>query len=192
MVVVDLVLDTGDQLDDCFSVVVTWSGLSSDANDSWNELGSSLMLWGIKDGQVSVDDVEDVHELSLVLMDSLDLDIVHAVDWNIDSGVLLDPSGKLGFVRSLDLDESVLEVFVTSIWHELLQVLEGSDPLIDSTEGIADEIGELWVAAMDPSSWSDTIGLVLELSFVELIELRENGFLQKLGVKGCDLSLIHI
>mgnify|MGYP001470367576 CR=1 FL=1 len=133
-----------------------------------------------------MDDVEDVHELPLVLVYSLDLDVVQRVEWDIVTGVLLDPGLQLGLVLPLDVDESVLEGLISGIWYKLLKVLEGGDPLIDTTKGITEQVGESWVAAMDPSSWCDTIGLVLELSFVELIELLEDGGLEQLGVQGCD------
>jgi hypothetical protein len=68
----------------------------------------------------------------------------------------------------------------------LVKVVEGGDPLVDATKGITDEIGELWVAAMDPSSWGNTVSLVLDFTWVEVIEFLENGGFQELGVKGSD------
>jgi hypothetical protein len=68
----------------------------------------------------------------------------------------------------------------------LSQVVESGDPLVDTTEGVTDELGELWVAAMDPSSWGDTVGLVLEFTWVELIELTEDSLLEEFRVEGGD------
>ena len=39
---------------------------------------------------------------------------------------------------------------------------------------------------MDPSSWGDTIGLVLELALIEVVEFLENCLLKKLRVKSCN------
>lgn len=39
---------------------------------------------------------------------------------------------------------------------------------------------------MNPSSWSDSVGLVLELAWVKGIELTENSVLEELRVKSSD------
>lgn len=79
-----------------------------------------------------------------------------------------------------------MEGFITGIWFELVKVVKGGDPLVDTTKGITDKIGELWVAAVDPSSWGNTVGLVLDFTWVEVVEFLENGSFQELGVKGSD------
>ena len=114
MVAIDLLRNRGDELDDGLGVMVTWGSLTTDADDSWDESASSLVGWGIKNGQVSVDDVEDVHELSLVLVDSLDLHIVESVEWHIEAGVLLDPGLELGLVLSLGIGLSRTAVVCNS------------------------------------------------------------------------------
>lgn len=86
-----------------------------------------------------MDDVKDVHELSLVFMNTLDLDIVKSVEWNIKSSLLLDPLLKLGLIGSLDSLELLYKVFVSGVWLKLLEVIKGSNPLIDSSESITDQ-----------------------------------------------------
>jgi len=188
VVAVYLLGNGSDQLDESLGVVVTWSGLTTDADNSWDEAVLSLVGWGVEDGKISMDDVEDVHKLSLVLMYSLNLDIEHDVlsARDIVAGPFLNPSGELALVLLLDSDELVLELSVGSVWHQLSQVVESGDPLVDTTEGVTDELGELWVAAMDPSSWGNTVGLVLELAWVELIELTEDSLLEEFRVEGGD------
>lgn len=166
--------------------MVSWSGLSSDGDNSWHEFRASLILRRVEDGQISVDHVEDVHELSLVLMDSLDLYIVKSIEWHVEASVLLDPSLESCLVLSLDLNEAVLERLVSGVWGKLLEVLQRGDPLIDASKSVTDQLRQSRVAAVDPSSGSDTVRLVLELSFVELIELLENGGLEELRVQGSD------
>ena len=91
MVMVHLVTHSGNQLDDGFGIVVSWRSLSTNCNDSWHEFVSSLALWRVEDGQVPVDDIQDVHELSLVLVDSLYLHVIQGIEWHVEAGVLLDP-----------------------------------------------------------------------------------------------------
>ena len=186
VVVVHLLGNRGDQLDDGLSVVVTWGSLSSDHDNSWHKLVLSLVGWSIKNFKISVNAIEDVHHLSLVLMYSLDLDIIHSVNWDFVSGLLLDPFGESSLVIVLDFDESINKGLVSSVWHEELQVIESGDPLVNTSEGITDELGKFWVAAMDPSSWGNTVCLVLKLTWVKLIEFLEKGSLQKMRMEGSD------
>lgn len=141
------------------------------------------MCWGFEDAEVSVNNVEDIHELSLVLVYSFDLDIVHCVEWDVESCALLNPLLKSFLVVFLDLDKSLLEVRVISIWSQLSQVLKESNPLINASKGLTEQVRKLWIAAMDPSSWSDTIGLVLKLVWIQLIEFLKDGFLQELTMQ---------
>ena len=87
-----------------------------------------------------MDDREDVHELSLVLVNSLDLNVVHSVNWDIVSSFFLDPFGKNSLVLNLDLNKLILELLVSGIWDQVSQVVKSGDPLIDSSEGLTDEI----------------------------------------------------
>jgi hypothetical protein len=122
---VDLGRYSCDQLDEGLGVVITWSSLSSNHDDSWWELACSLLLWGIEDTEISVDDIEDVHELSLVLVNTFNLDIVKGIKWDVISGLVLYPLLELSLVGSLDGVELLDEVLVTSVWLELLEVVEG-------------------------------------------------------------------
>jgi len=180
--------DGSNKLDESLGVVIAWSSFSTNADDSCDELVLSLVYWSIEDIKISENDVKDIHKLSLVLMDSLTLDIVHNVFsyWHIIASSLLNPSSKLSFVLLLDLDKLILELSVRSIWHQLSQVVKSSDPLVNTTKGITDEIREFWVAAMNPSSWSNTVGLVLEFTWVKLIELTEDSLLKKFRMESSD------
>ena len=177
MIIVDLVSNGCDQLDDSLGIVVAWGSLTTDGNDSWDELVSSLVLGSVEDLKVSVNDVQNVHELSLVLVYSLDLNIIKGIERNIETGVLLNPCSQLGLVLPLDFDESVLKGLVGCVWSELLEVLKGSDPFVNSAEGITNQIRKGWVAAVDPSSWGDTIGLILKFTLIKVVEFLENSFL---------------
>lgn len=78
-VVVNLEGNGSDQLDDSLGVMVTWGSFTTDHDNSWDEFVSSLVLWSIEDCEISVNDIKDVHKLSLVLVNSLNLDIEHSI-----------------------------------------------------------------------------------------------------------------
>ena len=107
----------------------------------------------------------------------LNLDIIKCIKRNIEAGMFLNPSLEFSLVLSLDLDELVLEGLVGSVWGELLKVLQGSDPFVDASESVTEQVREFWVATMDPSSWGDTIGLILKFTLIKVVEFLENSFL---------------
>ena len=78
------------------------------------------------------------------------------------------------------------KVSVVCIRSQLLEVVERSDPLVDATQSIAKQFRKSGVAAVDPSSWSNSVGLILKLSWVELVEFLENSLFQQLRMKGSD------
>ena len=180
MVVVHLLRNRGDQFNDCLGVVVTWGSLSSDHDNSWHKLVLSLVSWSIENFEISMNNIEDIHHLSLVLMNSLDLNVIQSIDWDVISSLLLNPFGESHFVLVLDLDELVNESLVGGIWHQKLQVVQSGDPLVNSSKSVTNELREFWVAAMNPSSWGNTICLILELSWIESIKFREKSGLQKM------------
>jgi hypothetical protein len=70
-----------------------------------------------------------------------------------------------------------------SIWDKLLKVVKGSNPLINSSQSFTEQVRESWVAAIDPSSWGDSVSLILDLTWIELIELTEKSCLQQVRME---------
>ena len=186
MITIDLLGNRSNELNESFSVVISWSSLSTDHNNSWNEFVLSLMLRSVKDIEISMNYVKNVHKLSLVLMNSLNLDVIQGIDRDIISSLFFNPRSKLGFVLLLNLDELFLELLVIGIWKQVSQVIKSSNPFINTTESITNEFGKSWVAAVDPSSWSNTVCLILKLTWVKCIEFTENGILKELRMESSD------
>jgi len=60
--------------------------------------------------QISVHYIQDVHQLPLVLVYALHLDVIQGIERNYNASSLLDIPLKLLFVRQFDLEESVDKV----------------------------------------------------------------------------------
>lgn len=133
-----------------------------------------------------MNNIQDIHQLSLIFMLSFDLNIIHSIKWNINSSVFLDPFLQLGFVLSFNFNELVNKVFVSRIAFQLHQVVERSNPLIDSSKCITNQSRQFWVATMDPSSWGYTICFVLKFPWVQLIKLFKDGGFQKFSMECCN------
>jgi hypothetical protein len=83
------------------------------------EFTSSLLDGSVQDSQISVNNIEDVHKLSFVLMDSLYLDVIKCVKRNIIASVILNPLLELFLIVSLDCNDLLLEVCIRSIGSKL-------------------------------------------------------------------------
>jgi hypothetical protein len=130
-----------------------------------------------------MNDIQDIHELSLVFVDSLNLDIVKSIERHIITGLVFDPLSQFFLVSSFDLDELIDEILIISEWNKLLQVVKRSDPFINSSKSFTQKIRQLRVATMDPSSWSYSICLVLKLTRVKFVEFLENSLFEELRMK---------
>lgn len=108
-----------------------------------------------------MDSVENVKELTLVLMDTLDLDVVESINWDDDSSLFLDPCGETNFVLGFDSSKLLDEIWVLFVSTELAEVVKVADPLVNRADSVADEVRKGSVAAMDPASWSYSVCLVL-------------------------------
>jgi len=65
--------DSVDELDDSFSADITRRSLTSEHNSSGLKFSCSVFDGCSLDFQITMDDIENVHELSLVFVDTLDL-----------------------------------------------------------------------------------------------------------------------
>lgn len=122
LVVVDDGADAVNQVNNGFSHPVARGGLPAEDGDSRGQL---LALFGGErfDGDVSVDDTEDVHLLTLVLVYALNLDIEECVWVHDNAGCILDMSSKSNLVREFNLSPLLLEFLVV---HKLLKLVQQS------------------------------------------------------------------
>ena len=120
-------------------------------------------------------------------MNSFDLDVEKCINWDIVTSILLDPSFKLKFVLSLNLSKLLNESWISSLRSQLgLKNLHVGDPFVNTSNIITDQLGKAWVTAMNPSALSNTVGLVLNFLTIELMEILENCFLEKIRVDCCN------
>ena len=88
---------------------------------------------------VLVHDVQDVHELTLVRVDALDLDIEDAVRIDIDAVVLLDVLRQSFLAQVLDGAEFLEERLVLNIIVEQVELLRMTVPAA-AADGRIDEV----------------------------------------------------
>ena len=129
--------------------------------------------------------IESVHKLTLVLVNSLDLDIEEGILIDSNTTVLVDPVGKSLLVSHLDISPCLSEIGIILLAVKLGNLSQISRPVLVA-EVLGVEGSKFGVTAHNPSSGGDTIGLVLELVREDLVEVLEKSSLEELRVDGSD------
>lgn len=149
-----------------------------------------------------MNDTEDIHGLTLVLVQTLDLDIEHRL------GVNFVAKGRLNVVRQallvalLDGSPLPLEARVVDVLEQALELVEVLEELaFRDAQGLLDEVAKARVALVKPATRSDTVRNVEEplrsdetrrlcrcelhalARPIELHEVLHDGLLQELTVK---------
>lgn len=111
LIVVDDLADAADEMDDCLGHPVTWSGFAAEDRNPRCEL---LALFGTHgfDGEIAVNDAEDVELLAFVFVYSLHLDVEKSFWIYLDAGGIHDVLRQTDLVGVLDLLPFFLEVLV--------------------------------------------------------------------------------
>ena len=100
--------------------------------------------------------------------------------------MLLDPPLQLRLVLALDIFEGADEVGVVGVITELLQRIKVSDPFINRANSLTDQVRKTRIAAVKPAARRHTVSLVLDLSRIHRVELREDRRFDEFGMQGCN------
>ena len=125
--------------------------------------------------------MKDVHELSLVLMQTFYLNIEDGTRVNVDSVVFLDVLRKTDLVLVLNVHEFLLALLIIHINRKLLNIGEISDPLISDLVGYP--VCKQRIAVKQETSLGDTVCFVIKFLRHHLIEITKFLFLKDLCVK---------
>jgi hypothetical protein len=145
-----------------------------------------LLRSHLLEGEVAVDDTKDVHLLTLVLVDTLDLNVEESVGIDGDTGGVLDESGETNLVGELDVLPLVDKICVVGV---LLEVLEerGVFEEIIASEDMSNVVRELGIALVEPATGGDAVGDVGEAVWAAYLhEVFEDGGLDEVRVKFSD------
>ena len=138
----------------------------------------------VLDVQVAVDGPQKVELLPLVLVQTLDLNVVNGFRIHLVALIFLEPGGKLFLLRILAVQDALQKCGILRIGKQVHQLVRVRlPPLADL---LANQLGELRIALHDPSAESDAVGLIIELLRIELVEVVELRILKDLGVEPCD------
>jgi len=190
-IVVDDSANFVDKMDDTLSHPVAGSSLATKDGDSRLHLLSLFGRHGLE-SQIAVNDTEDVKLLTLVLVNTLDLDIEQSCRVDLYAGSILDVVGKASFVGILDVLESLTELLVIGVGLNLVQEGKVLEEVVATKLG-SDELGQLRVGLVQPAARSDTVGDVGEFVLtVNLDEVLEDGGLDQIRMQlGDTIDLVR-
>lgn len=174
-----------DQVNDLLRHPVPWSSLATENGDARELLLPLLGLHGLE-GQVTVNDAKDVELLTLVLVDTLDLNIKQG-SWVYRNAVCgLDKLRKADLVGVLDLIPLFAEVL---IFCKLLNAVQQSKILEEFMAANlgCNELRQSGVGLVKPTTGSDAVGHVGELvRTVNLHKVFEDSCLNEVRVQLSD------
>ena len=155
-IIVDQVGNGVNQLDDSLCADVAGGSLRTEDEDSLGNIQSRVVL----DAEVQIQNVERIEQLTLVLVQTLDLDVVNCIRVDLDALAVLDPCGKVNLIRMLDLSQTSVELRVTRT-RVLRERIEVGDPAIRAGHFIQKRC-QTGVALLEPTTRSHAIGLVIK------------------------------
>ena len=124
--------------------------------------------------------MENVHELALVLVQALDLNIEDGTRIHDNAVVLENVVREAHLVLVLDVHVLLATLLIVHIDAELLHLGEVRDPLV--ADALRDPVGEQRVRVKQETALRDAVGLVVELLGRELVEVAERLLLENFGV----------
>mmetsp|Transcript_31107 Transcript_31107/g.61073 ORF Transcript_31107/g.61073 Transcript_31107/m.61073 type:complete len:763 (+) Transcript_31107:282-2570(+) len=185
-VVVDHLRQVPDKLDDSLCIDIRRRSLSSEEGCPLLELGT-VTRRRLLDHQVPVDDVEAVQELTLVLVDALELAVEQRIHICVKDVLLLQKVDQFLLGLLLRGHPFPLQCGVVLLLNHLLQQLHVGQPLL-RTKVLGENVTEWPVRAMNPSAGRHAVGhvhklLLLALVAKVLVEVSKSLLLHDLSVE---------
>ena len=136
-----------------------------------------ILNGAVLQSEVDIQNGKRVQQLSLVLVQTLDLDVIHRILDRRGAVMLEHEHTQLMLLLMLDLHELVQNSLVVCILLQLLELGQVGDPLV-RTQQTGQQSGQLAVVHRDPASRGDAVGLVLEALRPDLVEAVQGDLLQ--------------
>ena len=123
---VDRVDHVANQLDNQLGLGVRRGSLGSEQHDAWRQVGLGL----VEQAVIPHDHLQNVQQLSLVLVQALDLHVEQRVGRHFDGEPSLDPLGQPLLVSTLDGAKLLLKLGVIGVFLQLAQLPKVANPAV--------------------------------------------------------------
>jgi len=181
---IDDIGNSVDETDDELCSLISSSSLTGKDADLGDD-SLALFRRHLADGEIAVDNAEDVEELALVFVDTLNLDIKEGLRVDLDLALkdLVYTIAEDALVAELCVVEGLEEVVRDDALGERLEKVQVADPFV-GLESSGEDCAEGRIALEEPAAWCNTVCDVDELVGPELSELVEGRVAEDLGVDG--------
>ena len=132
---------------------------------------------------VQIDHMQDVQQLSLVLMQTFDLYIKDGVRVYFHAVMLQDILGQTFFVAIFNVHEFLQRFLIIRIDLQLADLGKIRDPV--RSDMLGDPFGKQRIAMNQETSLRDAVGLIVELLRHHLVEVFQLLILQDLSMESC-------
>ena len=180
LIVVDDICHRVDELDGQLGGLVSRGCLGAEDKGVLGNIQSGILF----DLVVQVHHVQDIHQLTLVFVQTFDLHVKDGSGIHFDAVVLQDIVRKADLVLVLDVHELFPGLLVIHIDPEFPHAGQVSDPLV--TDVVCDPVSEQGIGVKQETPLGDTVCLVVELVREHLVEVFQFAVLEDLGVESCD------
>ena len=119
LIVIDLLRDRIDETHRLLCNIIAWRSLAAKEIRCWQRAVSRIILQAM----ILIHDMQDIHDLSLVRMDALDLDIELGIRIDLDSIVLHRILGKCCLAQMLDFPKAFQERLIAGKFLQCMQCL---------------------------------------------------------------------
>ena len=148
---------------------------------------------------IQVHDMQDIHQLSLILVQTLDLYIKDRTRIHLDPVILLDILRQTQLILILDIHKLLLRLLIIGVDLHLRNLRQVRDPLIPDV--IRHPVRQKLIAMQQETALRDTVRLIVKLPREHLIEVLQRLRLQDLrmklrhaidGISGHDRQIRHL
>ena len=110
---------------------------------------------------IEVQNLQRVHQLALVLVESFHLNVEHRLRIDVDPLILMEESGQLAFFLLLDVQKALQHRRIVREGFERGKFVQIAYPVLTARK-FRQECGKFGIADPEPSPVSDAVRLVAE------------------------------
>ena len=172
-VIIHDISDGEDKADSFFSDEVAWSSFTAEeVSSGWWVIG--VIRFKIK---ILVNDVEDIHKLAFIGMDTFNLDIEEGVRVGRDILLSFNEIGEGDFTDNFNILEILEEGFIGGDFVKEFELFRVTVPDARA-DCLVDKVCEFWVSGHKPATVGNAVSFIIEHSGPILVEVVECGRLK--------------
>ena len=127
--------------------------------------------------------MQDIHKLSLILMQSLNLYIKDRIRIDFDTIVLLDIFCQTDLILLFDLQKFLLCFRIGCIFCQILDLRKTCDPVF--SDMLCYPVCKQWISMCKETSLCDTVGFIVKFLRKQFIEITKFLLLKNLCMQSC-------